>query len=743
MNIKSGKLLYKKSLLVLAISSGLAGSAFAQSNAEQNITEKDIEVITVKGRAAQYYFVDEATMATKTPTSYMDLPQSVQVLSQELISDQAARQTTDLYRSISGVTQFSYSDVTARGFRQDQAIYDGVQGDPFSEFGIPQLFNIERVEVLKGPAGMLYGAGQPGGLLNYVTKKPKFSDHTEVALFTGNDSLGGGFVDTTGAMNSDETLAYRVGAYHQSKDSFRNNADEENTIISTGLTLLVNDQVDLTFQYDYLKQELSGRLRGVPVDDNSNFLTDISYNANEKNDFQHLKANIFQVTANIEISDQLTNTTLFRAFSNERTQQYHENLGLVGDLDPATKAASLPLLNFLGFPAEDSAMLRQFRDQKRKNDEWSLTSDFVYEASLGGLEHTVLFGLNYTDIERDQDLKFSDLINTAGEINFTAPDPTRHVGTLDILNPEYIADTSKYLLIDTDFGTDHTASKQLGVYLQDQIRINEEWIAVVGARFDKFEDENIETKIKIKDNHISPRVGAIYQPNKDTSVFINRSEGFNPQNPTSQPESSDLLSPETSTQYELGIKNIWLDGNINTTITTYHIIKEDVVVSNPDYTVGSNLPAQLQIGEVTSKGIEIDIVGDITDNWTGTLNYAYNDATITGGNPDDIRNSIGDEFANAPDHTLGMWTRYQLPSLNSAVAVGFDFVDDRISLDGQKVKSYTTWDASWQTEIDNFQIQLNLKNIFDKEYSVSGFNKRNGHFPGEPRSILLQVSYSL
>ena len=99
-----------------------------------------------------------------------------------------------------------------------------------------------------------------------------------------------------------------------------------------------------------------------------------------------------------------------------------------------------------------------------------------------------------------------------------------------------------------------------------------------------------------------------------------------------------------------------------------------------------------------------------------------------------------------------MWTRYSFPSLNSSFAVGFDYVSERLALPtevetdvfvSQKVKSYTTWDASWQTEIDNFQIQLNLKNIFDKKYAVSGFNKRNGHFPGEPRSILLQVSYSL
>ena len=154
-NIKSEISRHKKSLLVLAISSALSLPAFAQEDTEASATDKDIEVITVKGRAAQFYFVDEATMATKTPTSYMDLPQSVQVLSNQLMLDQAVRQTTDLYRSISGVSQFSYSGINARGFRQDQVRYDGVQGDPYSGFSIPQLFNIERVEVLKGPTGML------------------------------------------------------------------------------------------------------------------------------------------------------------------------------------------------------------------------------------------------------------------------------------------------------------------------------------------------------------------------------------------------------------------------------------------------------------------------------------------------------------------------------------------------------------------------------------------------------------
>ncbi|NOU50980.1 TonB-dependent receptor [Pseudoalteromonas sp. JBTF-M23] len=717
----------------MAVASALSPALSVAQTSQEN----DIEVITVKGRAAQFYFVEQATMATKTPTDYMDLPQSVQVLSKQLIQDQAARQTTDLYRSISGVTQFSYSGVTARGFRQDQVRYDGVQGDPYSGFSIPQLFNVERVEVLKGPTGMLYGAGQPGGLLNYVTKKPKFEQTTEFTLFTGSDDLLGGHVETTGIL-VDDKVAYRLGAFHQNKDSFRNNAVEANSLLSAGLTWYATDATELIFQYDHIDQQLDGhRLRGVPVSDDGHFLTDISYSANEKSDFQDLKADVFQFTANIDIADNLTNTTVIRAFNNKRNQQYHENLGLVGDLSDSQKAQYLPVLDMLGMPTQDTAMTRQFRDQARASDEWSITTDFVYEGTFAQIEHTVLFGSDYTSIDETFSSKISDLNRTL-TAEYADPremlNPEIHVSTLDMVNPQYTADSSKYRLFDRP--TQETQSTRLGVYVQDQVRINPQWLAIAGLRYDRFEDQGQE-----QDSNISPRVGAIYQPNEEMSIFVNRSEGFTPQN---TPEDSTVtLTPELSLQHELGIKNVWLDGCLTTTFAAYHIIKNDVTVSNPNYVEGSGLPEQLQIGEVTSKGIEIDVIGDITENWTGTINYAYNDATVTGGNPDDIRNTVGSEFVNAPDHTLGMWTRYALPNINSSVSIGFDYVDERVSLSGQTVRSYVTWDASWQTQIDNFEIQLNLKNIFDKEYATSGFNKRNGHFPGEPRSVVLQVSYAL
>ncbi|NQZ10188.1 MAG: TonB-dependent receptor [Algicola sp.] len=706
--------IFKKSVLISAVS--MATSAFANEapvvETEQNPPP---EVITVKGRAAQFYFVEESSMATKTATAYMDLPQSMQVLSKELIRDQAARQTSDLYRSISGITQFSYSGVTARGFRQDQVRYDGVQGDPYSGFSIPQLFNIEQVAVLKGPTGMLYGGGQPGGLLNYITKKPKFSQQTELAIIGGSDSLFGAYGQTTGPVSEGSDVAYRLGSFYQSKKGFRNNTDEKNTLLSGGLTWLVNDNFDLTLQYDYIDQDLGGhRLRGVPVDDEGNFLTDISYSANEKTDFQRLKADVWQLSARSELTDNLTNNTVIRALDNERSQNYHENRGLADD---------------------GVSMIREFRDQFRTNKELSLTTDFVYQLTIGSVEHQLLFGGDYFDADTHYESK----------LGRGAPSL---IPNLNVLNPVYGANSADYLLLDRP--DVDTTSQRTGLYVQDQFRLNDKWLGIAGVRYDKFEDKSVFDEFNLSDSSLSPRVGAVYQPNDTMAVFANITRGFQPQNLFDQLEDAEdadkvgKLTPESSIQHEIGLKNEWLNSSLLTTVTAYRIVKDDVVVYNPlDTGINDGHAALLQVGEVTSEGIEIDIIGDLSENWTGTINYAYNKAKITGGLPDALMNSVGTEFVNAPDHTLGIWTRWNIPALDSSFAIGADYVSERLSLSGQKVKSYAVWDASWTTRFNGFEVQLNLKNLFDKTYATSGFNQRNGHFPGEPRSILMQLSYAL
>ena len=140
--------------VLLAVLVSFSGSSLAEN---QNI-ENEIETIDVVGRAFSLYRPTESSFGTRTNTPIEKIPQSIQILPQALINDQAARQITDLYSNIAGVNAFSYSGVTFRGFRQDEILYDGVKGDPFNGFAVPQLFNIEQVAVLKGPAGAIYGS---------------------------------------------------------------------------------------------------------------------------------------------------------------------------------------------------------------------------------------------------------------------------------------------------------------------------------------------------------------------------------------------------------------------------------------------------------------------------------------------------------------------------------------------------------------------------------------------------------
>lgn len=676
--------------------------------------EQDIETIEIKGRAMQFYRIDESAMATKTPTDFMDIPQSIQVINRELIDDQAARQTTDLYRTISGVSQFSYSGVTARGFRQDQVRYDGVQGDPYSGFSIPQLFNVERVEVLKGPSSMLYGGGQPGALINYVSKKPVFEDKTQLAIFGGNYSRKGASIDSVGSVGDSDTVAYRVGAFYEDRDTFRNNTEEKNVLLSGGLTFLLTDDTNLTIQYDHIDQDLQGhRIRGVPVTDDGHFITDISFNTNEATDFQNLKADAVQAILSHDFGNGFTNTTVLRYLDNERVQNYHEPRGLT-EVDGVLE------------------MRREFRAQRRTNEEISITTDFILSTEFGGIEHTLLFGGDYFDV----DTSFS--YQRAREEGDNVPN-------LNFQNPVYGADASTYDL--TDLPRPDTAFERLGIYVQDQIRINDQWLALVGFRYDEFDDSQEGNDRTVSDSQITPRVGVIYQPLDTMSIFANLTRGFLPQSFGSQDNAFDdvdrgaLLEPEESEQIEFGIKNEWFNNRFISTLTFYDITKENVSVGNPlDTGDDDGQPAQLQIGEVTSEGVELDIVGDIMDNWTGTFSYAFNNTKITGGAPDSIRNAVGTQFANAPKHTLGLWTRYDFPSIDSAIAIGVDHVGERISLGGQTVRSFTVWDASWRSNINDFEIQVNIRNLFDKEFASSGFIERTGHFPGEPRNVMVQVT---
>ena len=705
----------KKSVLLAVFTIIISENLSAQTN-------EKIETIEVVGRAQQFYLETESKIGTKTDLSLIELPQSAQVLSEQLIIDQAARDITDLYRSIAGVSEFSYSGVTFRGFRDDANVfYDGVRGDPYSGFGVPQLFNVSRVEVLKGPASALYGGGEPGGMINYVTKKPSFNEKGELKLTIGDYATSGASLDMTGGVSED--IAYRLGGFYEQEDSFRNNADAKNTEIVGGLIFNLSDATELTTTIDWIKQDLGGnRLRGVPVDDKGNFIVDPSYNANEKFDYQDMTALVLQTNLTHYFTDDFYVNTTLRYLDNERDQAYHESRSWVDANNDGVENV------------DDQIIRREYRKQHRANKESSLTADFVYSIESSGIEHQLLFGTDIHKVETEYDY-------------LRARYEDDGVANLNIFTLNYgITDPLTYTL--TPQKSDALDTKRYGFYVQDVMKINSQWVVIAGLRYDHFEERNQDSGYSYSDSGVTPRVALTYQPQKSLSFYINYSESFNPVSSGDQADviGESLLEPETGKQSEIGMKNFWLDGKIMSTFAAYRINKQNVVMSNPDENAGDvGIPELINLGEVESKGFETTLVGDVNDNLTITANYAYNDTiVIKGVIGDSITNTFGDgsKFTNAPKHQAGLWSRYAIESIDSSIAFGLNYVSKQYSLDGQIVKPFTVFDMSWTTTWDNLLLSVNVDNLLDKEYAVSGFSERNGHFPGSPRSVIAQLTYT-
>lgn len=708
------------SLLTIAVLTALNSiPAYAQQSDQEHSdkqqADKDLEVIEVKGRAQTLYRASQSSVGTRTDTDLELVPQSIQVLPEALIRDQAARQVTDLYRSMSGVSAFSYSGVTFRGFRQDEILYDGVRGDPFNGFAVPQLFNVQEVQLLKGSSGALYGSSAPGGLINYVTKKPQRTAKNQLELGLGNDEYWQGSLELSGPVT--EQQAYRFGYYRDSEQPFRWNTKVENEILDLGYLIDLTDSTSLTLQYNTVTQDYQGaRLRGVPTDDQGNFLGDRAWNHNEATDFQSLEADVWQVRADHEFNSNWRTDLTWRHYENTELQNYHEP--------------------FCSYDTDGDGVVdycrRQFRDQRRENTADSVTWNNIVEFSTAGLNHQLLIGAD----TMTQDSYF------LGRNVAPIEQGGKALG-ISLINPVYGLTSAADYDIDSikSTPTDTTAVRQ-GFYLQDQLDLTASWNLLLGVRWDSFEDKNNVASSKVDGSDSSWRVGSTYQLTDWVRLYAVKGTGFSPQATASQvPEVGGPFEAEQSSIVEAGARFSLLDDAVRLNVATYEMIRNNILQADPRGDVGGDGRDDLiALGEVKSKGVEVDLLGDLTDSWVLNVNYAYNDTRIVE-STSAITNAVGDKFANAPQHQIGVWSRYELDSINSAIAAGMDYVSDQLSIDGQHVKSYTVFDMSWQTRWQQWMFQANVKNLFDKTYATAGFIERTGHFPGEPRRLIVTASY--
>lgn len=665
------------------------------------------ENIVVTARAQKLYRVTQTEIG-KIAADPLDVPQSVQVINSEMIEDQGARDIRDLYRNVPGVSADNYATVTYRGFSQDVTYYDGLRGDPFQTFSVPQLFTIERVEFLKGPAGMLYGSGSPGGTINYVTKKPGEVFGGNLRVIGGGRNRYGASGDVTGPLDANGTVTGRVGLFYEDMDSYRDHASSRTFVGDAGLAVKLAPDTKLTVQVTDYDQNLPGnRLRGIPIDADGNFYAKRSWNHNDPDDYIRYNGLVTQARLDSRLSDALSFNVAGRWFKYDEEQKYHEPVAL-RDTD--------------GDGVYDT-VTREYRDQHRKVKGLSFGANLVGKFDTGPISHTVLFG---GDWYRED----SSATNYA----------SRNVPTRSLIDPDYTTDSRPDLSGVTPSYSDARALRR-GVYLQEQMGLGEHVILVGGVRRDWFDDNDYIAGETASSAATTFRAGAIYKPRSDVSLYVSWSEAFEPQSVADQsPLAGGPFAPETGQQVEAGVKTDLLDGRIQTTLAAYRIVRRNVLQIDDSLEPVNGIDQLAPLGEVTSKGIEATVTADVTRNWLISANYAYNDTTITGSvEGQAVDRSVGDRFPNTPQHKAGFWTRYQVAAIDTAFSFGGQHVSSQIDRSGDRLKPFTVFDATIAHDFGIFDAKFRIENIFDKFYAVSGFTGPKGAYIGNARSWFVEL----
>lgn len=680
----------------------------------------------IEVRATRAYRQEASTVATRAPARIVDVPQSVHVLSRKFIEDQGATRFEELYRSVSGLVDHPYSEMILRGFQQREILFNGVRGNPYGSLdggedsgfstSVGRLTNIERVEVLKGPASVLYGSAEPGGVINYVTKKPLEVTEVRGSLLAGSYSQRGGTFEITGPLTEDRQLLARGALFYEEKESFRNNAGFQDLHLAAGVAWRPSGRTRADLEMERIDQDLPGhRLRGIPVTEDGTFLTDRSWSTTEPTDFTRLDATIFQASLTHAFDGGMSMDAIVRAVTYDRRENYHEPRGILPD---------------------GRSMQREFRDQFRGNDDWSATVNLHGRVQTSGLgEHALLAGAEVAD----QDWTFR--FGRARQSGNGGPVPD-----LDLFAPVYEGGSPAAYGLGADAFTEHAVrSRRYGVFVQDQAHLGARWVLTASGRFDRYDDEGVLAGEpgSAEASAVTGRFGLVFKPVETVAVYGSWANGFARADFVHQvPSANGPFDPSRSRQGEAGVKADLLGRRLMLMASAYRITKTNVLRPDPAYgPTGNNFSAVLATGEVRSRGVELDVVGSLGNRLSVAANYAWLDSEIV---RDDLAPAhVGRPWPNAPRHSAGLSTRLELDGW-TGLALGLTHVGEREQpFAGIAAPAYTVVDLAADRRLGFVEARLAVTNVFDSSYAVASlFAARAGNIPGEPRAVSLTLTTS-
>ncbi|NJN12296.1 MAG: TonB-dependent siderophore receptor, partial [Richelia sp. RM1_1_1] len=647
--------------------------------------------------------IELVVTGTRIEVPIQDTPQSIQVIPRQVLEDRGVVRLDEFTDNVSGVQRitggdgFGTSGFIIRGF-SDQ--FENLRNGFRSQGGFPRdLANIDRVEVLKGPAAALYGGGFQSGVVNILTKKPLDEPRYEVKATVGSFDFYRGEVDLTGPLVENQSLLYRLNVAYQDQGSFRDFLNYENFFIAPSLTWNIGPRTTLSFDYEYV---------------DADYLDDEIFRAEPE--FLQISPKTYLGEPDLA-SERFTAHSLVLGFSHEFSDNWQYRLGfntLWQDVfdEGATRSGRLQ--------ADRRTLNREFTRRTNDLENLTLRNEILGKFNTGSVRHNLLFGVDYSRLEYAY--TFS-----------SAP-----IAPIDIFNPIYGARPTAALSLNSNeaYGDD-----TLGIYLQDIVEVLPSLKILAGVRFDNvngfYEDRETNTSInEVSDSKFSPRFGIVYQPGDTTTLYASWSNSFTPQI-FGRNSSGEPFEPVTSEQLEVGIRQELFDKKLLAGLALYQITRENVATTDPN---SDDFFDRIQTGEQRSRGVELDISGEISPGWKIIANYAYTDAQVT----EDNLIPVGDRLPNVPYNSASLWTTYEIQSGNLqglGAGLGIVYVGERQGglPNTVTVPSYVRTDAALFYRRRQFEARLNFKNLFDIDYyDANDFSSIN---PQEPFTVIGSFSY--
>ena len=679
---------------------------------EEPAAQQDDPIELVVTGEQDGYRAPNATTATRTDTPLGDIPQSIQVVPRQVIEDQGVTNTIEALRNVPGVVPASpsrrqFNLPIIRGFGGFSASSDLVRRnglrDSLGSSDTGESASVEQIEVLRGPASVMYGQGSLGGVVNIITKQPLRQPFYGIEALVGNYDFYRGTIDLSGPINKTGSLLYRLNVAAETTGSFIDFYKRDRYLVAPIISWQIGENTKLTIEGEYINlkqpEDFGLPARGTVL---ANPNGDIPRNRyiGEPSLEGRRDIDLSRVGYNIE-------------------HKFSENWQLRNAFGAVFRRENGFNIYPSSLNSDGRTLEREYFDARGgfDNNAYTLDTYTVGNFKTGSIKHKLVAGIEFF---RDEQISNNASFGT--------------LSSIDLFNPEY----GNATLNPPDGILDDKETKDgLGFYIQDQISFSDNLILVLGGRFDivnvKNEDFINSTTSFQQNEAFSPRVGIVYKPVPNISLYSSYSRSF--QQEIGRTFNNSIFEPQRGTQYEIGVKADFND-RFSANLALYDLTRSNVVTEDED-----NPSFNIQTGEQNSQGVELNLVGEILPGWNITTGYAYNNARITKDNTFEEGNRLN----NAPENAFSLWTTYRIQKGNLqglGFGLGLFYIGERQGnlANTFTIPSYLRTDAALFYERDSFRVALNIRNLFDVDYIETAQNALRV-FRGDPLTVVGSVSW--